>query len=46
MHCPACNQDGMQPRATSSGVELDECGSCHSLYFDRGAPSASRPSSS
>ncbi len=36
MHCPACNQDSMQPRATSSGVELDECGSCHSLYFDRG----------
>ncbi len=41
MHCPKCNQDAgkqdsMQAAATTTGVELDRCTDCGSVWFDRG----------
>ena len=36
MQCPECQSDTMDPRMTTSGVELNECSECHSIWFDRG----------
>jgi len=36
MECPECLTDTMAPRLTTKGVELDECRTCGSIWFDRG----------
>ena len=36
MRCPSCEQETMRARPTSTGVELDRCERCGSIWFDRG----------
>lgn len=36
MNCPECQTTPMKPRMSTVGVELDTCGECGSLWFDRG----------
>ncbi len=36
MQCPYCQQPTMAPYPTTTGVELDACGQCGSIWFDRG----------
>jgi Zn-dependent protease with chaperone function/Zn-finger nucleic acid-binding protein len=36
MRCPSCEQETMRARPTSTGVELDRCEQCGSIWFDRG----------
>lgn len=36
MHCPHCQQDALNPSPTTTGVELDRCQACGSIWFDRG----------
>ena len=36
MHCPKCKDTSFQPKSTTTGVELDVCKRCNSVWFDRG----------
>jgi len=36
MECPKCAGNAMRPRLTRTGVELDQCGRCKSVWLDRG----------
>jgi len=36
MQCPHCQQDSLNPTPTTTGVELDRCQECGSVWFDRG----------
>lgn len=35
MNCPECNQE-MAPRRTTTGIDLETCPGCASLWFDKG----------
>lgn len=36
MPCPACQTDALVTRIATTGVELDACDRCNSVWFDRG----------
>ena len=36
MKCPRCRDRDMQPRLTTTGVELDNCKRCDSVWMDKG----------
>ena len=36
MECPKCAGSAMRPRLTRTGVELDQCKRCDSVWLDRG----------
>ena len=36
MNCPRCKNTALEPRATTTGVELDNCRRCDSVWMDKG----------
>ena len=36
MHCPKCKDTSFQPKSTTTGVELDVCKRCNSVWLNRG----------
>jgi Zn-dependent protease with chaperone function/Zn-finger nucleic acid-binding protein len=36
VHCPKCKDTSFQPKSTTTGVELDVCKRCNSVWLNRG----------
>ena len=36
MECPNCKDCNLEPKSTTTGVELDTCRRCNSVWLDRG----------
>ena len=36
MHCPICKENILEKKSTTTGVEIDTCRRCGSVFLDRG----------